>query len=818
MNNKLKTRYFKLSGILIKSNKVVFSVSLIAAIMGFTFLFTFSSLSQTIIETKQKEAADTYGKFLVVASDLSNKQIDSVKEKITKFDNSTYEVMGNVRYDTNTITMGRMDKKLGEDLGFRLEEGKWSSDSNEIVIEEYLKSLFHIEDMSLPCTISLEMNGEKSDYIITGIISNYSSMLSVCDYVTIDTNVYPSIISGGKITKTGKKSLVIKQKKLNYKTAEKEMYSIASVLSNIEPGIENVSVNEKLYAKAYMDNEDMIHLKMAYQIILNVLLALAQIMILRYFLLRNKKTLYLFQALGLSEKQKRRCVFGFAGSVILFSLVLSYMITLCIGSIFMNHIFEGYNSYYVSAFMRYFAIECIVLVVIAAGGALIITKGKRASIINEMTGSDFIHKRAYRFKKIDWCIVFVQIICMFFIMATINFSTMFKIEREDIQCTLYSKSTGVSQPAMGYNVSENGKKYFSFDSILPFLNYEKYINISMDGETKYSSIILDKDCEDEYFCQSYFEEEAEMNEGYEDFNKRVPKEAEQYKVISDSYVNVKVLPKAEYHNFLKTNKIENSNLENENDDSCILIVPNYDTLNDKAVMKENGVVQLGRIEYNKKKLVFRKHSFRIEKLLTPKDSDNSKIQIIISEDVARKSQFILGYDTIWITIDKDSPASIHKEINSEMALLMASLQGGRLDSSAQTNKNDILLEKYTTMISKTVLLFSILSICIYILLNSYIDWEKNKYEYGVLRSIGMSYSMLQHKLFIRYSNSIIIAAIIAIFIGNNAFPNGELKVGQIGISVAAVITITYICRIYIYVGNRKKSISTMLKDLDEKFS
>lgn len=360
----------------------------------------------------------------------------------------------------------------------------------------------------------------------------------------------------------------------------------------------------------------------------------------------------------------------------------------------MNHIFEGYNSYYVSAFMRYFAIECIVLVVIA-GGALIIAKGKESSIMSEMVGSNSIHKRAYRFKKIDWCIVFVQIICMFFIMATINFSTMFKIEQEDIQCTLYSKSTGVSQPAMGYNVSENGKKYFSFDSILPFLNYEKYINISMDGETKYSSIILDKDCEDEYFCQSYFEEEAEMNEGDEEFNKRVPKEAEQYKVISDSYVNVKVLPKNEFHKFLKTNKIDNSNLENENHNSCILIVPDYEASDDKAVMKENGVVQLGRIEYDKKNLVFRKHSFRIEKLLTPKDSDDSKIQLVISENVARKSQFVLGYDTIWITIDKDCPASIQREINSEMALLMASLQGGRLDSSAQTNNNDKLLEKYT---------------------------------------------------------------------------------------------------------------------------
>ncbi len=816
MNRKSKTRYFKLAGILIKSNKVVFFVSLIAAIMGFTFLFTFSSLSQTIIETKQKEVVETYGKFLVVASELDNEQINSIKKELPQFDYSAYEIIGNIRYDTNTITMGRMEEKLGDDLGIQLDEGKWASASNEIVIEEYLKSVFHIEDMGLPCTISLKINGEKSDYIITGIISNYSSMLSVCDYLTIDTNVYPSIISGGEISETGKKSLVIKQKKLNYKAAEKEMYSITSILSNIEPVIENVSVNEKLYAKGYKDNEDMIHLKMVYQIIINVLLVLAQIMILRYFILTNKKTLYLFQALGLSDKQKRKCVFGLVGSVILFSLLLSCMITLFIGIIFMNHIFEGYNNYYVSSFMRYFVIECIVLVAITVAGGLIVTRGRKASIISEIAGSNAIHKRAYRFKKIDWCIVFVQIICMFFIMATINFSTMFKIEQEDIQCMLYSKSTGVSQPAKGYNVSENGEKYFFFDSILPFLNYEKYISISMNGETKYSSIILDKDCEDEYFCQSYFEVEAEMNEGDEEFNKRVPKEAEQYKVISDTYVDIKVLPKDEFHKFLRTNKIENSNLENENQDSCILILPDYDTSDDKAVIKENGVVQLGRIEYDKKNLVFRKHSFRIEKLLTQKDSDGSKIQVVISENVARKSQFVLGYDTIWITIDKDCPKSIQEEINSEMAFLIASLQGGRIDSSAQINQNEKLLEKYTTLISKTVLIFAILSIFIYILLNSYIDWEKNKHEYGVLRSVGMSYSMLQHKLFIRYSNSIIVAAIISTFIGNSAFPNGELKLWQIGISVVAVITITYVCRVYIYIDNRKKTVSTMLKDSGEK--
>lgn len=818
MIGKSKTKYLRLSEILIKNNKAMFLISLIAAIMGFVFLLTFSSLSETIIETRQNEAADTYGRFLVVASDLNNEQIENIKKENTEFDYSVYEVIGNAQYGTNTITMGNMEEKLGKDLGFELSEGRWPSNSNEIVIEEYLKSLFDIENKSLPCTISLQVNGQKNDYMITGIISNYSSMLSVCAYLTIDTNVYPSIISGKEIAENGNKSLVIKQKKLNYKAIESDIYAVTSMLGRIEPVIKNVSTNEKLYAKGYMDNEDMIHLKIVYQIILNILLVLGQIMVLRYFLIRNKKTLYLFQALGLSETQKRKTVFGFAGSTIFFSLIAGYIITLLIGIIYMNDIFAGYNNYYVSSLMKYFVIECILIVMIVTGACIVMSKSKKPSITDEMAGNNDRIKRKYKFKTIDWCIVFVQTICMFFIMATINFSIMFQMEETDIQCTLYSKITGVSQPMKGYDISENGEKYFSFDSILPFMNYEKYINISMDGETKYSTIILDKDCKDEYFSQSYFEEQVAMEQGDEELNKQIPEEAEKYKIIPDSYVNIKILPKEEFDEFLKANNIKNGNLENQKEDTCILIIPDYNNQDDKAVMKENGVIQLGRIEYDKENLVFHKHQFRIEKLLTPKGGADSNIQLVMSEEVARQSQFILGYDKIWITIDKDCPVSIQKEINSKMALLMASLQGGRLDSSAQTGRNDKLLEKYTTMISKTVLLFSVISIFIYILLNSYIDWEKNKHEYGVLRSIGMSYAMLQHKLFIRYGNSIIISAMLAVFIGNRAFPNGALKLWHIGISVGVVIVITYICRVYTYISNRKKSVSVMLKDTGETFS
>ncbi len=252
----------------------------------------------------------------------------------------------------------------------------------------------------LPCTVSLQVNGQKKDYTITGVISNYSSMLSVGEELTIDTSVYPSIISGKKVTNEGNISLVIKQKKINYRTANEESLSLAGKLIDMEPTVENISINEKLYGKGYMDNADMIYLKIAYQIILNVLLVLAQIMVIRYFLLKNKKIFSLFQAFGLSEIQKKYCMAGFIGSNLLCSFLISAIITVQTGKLFFNRMFEGYNGYYFSAFKKCAIIEIVVIVLIVLVIAFSDLGQKQETSVMETMNATTIHKRKYAFRKI----------------------------------------------------------------------------------------------------------------------------------------------------------------------------------------------------------------------------------------------------------------------------------------------------------------------------------------------------------------------------------------------------------------------------------
>ena len=57
--DKKRTKYIKLVRMLISNDKKILLVSVLSLITGFTFLFTVTSLSGTIIRTKQDNTVNT---------------------------------------------------------------------------------------------------------------------------------------------------------------------------------------------------------------------------------------------------------------------------------------------------------------------------------------------------------------------------------------------------------------------------------------------------------------------------------------------------------------------------------------------------------------------------------------------------------------------------------------------------------------------------------------------------------------------------------------------------------------------------------------
>lgn len=803
--NRNKNKYIKLVRMLISSDRKLLFISALSLIIGFTFLFTITSLSDTVIKTKQYNTVKTYGKFLMVIPGISKENEEIIKQQCSQFAYEHFGVVGNIEYADKKITMGSMKEYMGENLGFSVIKGNWPQASNQIVIEEYLLHLFGMENENLPFSISLKEDGKPVKYEITGVISNYSYLLSTSYGRYLETKAYPSIICGCEKNDEVQQSLVIMQKQLNFRNAENDIDYLLSKVS-----MDTMCINERLYGHGYKDNEDMIYTRVLYIALLNFLLLLEQMVIIRAFLLRNKKTLFLFEALGMSPKERRKVIFCLIHGFIWFGVITGYLLSFLIGFTYINNIFRGYSKFYISSLQYNVLVEGIIVGIIFSGVLFFYNYIRNETVIRGLIGENSRRQKKYKFKKLNLSVVIIQTVCIFFTIASFNFMNTFSGEYEDIDYDLYSKRTTVSYPLKEYNIAMYGNDYFSFNALDIFNEYKDEISLSAEAETNQSTILLNKNNIDSYFSQYCGYNDEKLRPEDETLWKQVANEAEKYIAVPVNNIKTVVLPQKDFNLFLKKYEINSPVLEKNIDLACVLLLPDYNKVLPNPSIKDKGMILLGGIQGNENNAEFRTESFKVESLLSCDAEECGNIQVIMSEEVAKKSKTVLGYDTISVTMNKDTPVSIQKNIEQKVSLLMASIQGGLLDSSGMRNSQDELMRNYTSIMSNTMLFFCIIVICIYIILSIYIEWEKNSYEYGVLRSFGMSYKALQNKLFFMYGSGIIAACFLNIFLGRYAFTNELLTKQQIYISIGITAGVTYLCRIWVFYWKKKQPISSML--------
>ena len=635
--------------------------------------------------------------------------------------------------------------------------------------------------------------------------------MSIDSDLKAKTNPYPSIITGKEAANCN--ALIIKQKQINYQSVRKEGFQLSEKLDAL--GCQyHYSLNDKLYAYAYLENTDTIFLKNLYFVIIILFLILENSVIIRYFIIKNEKTFQLFQSLGLSQKQKDILILVFCVSSILGAMLMGLIIAMLMGIVLRNQ-FQGYCSYYFNSLENCFILELLVLLVIFWTCILFNKVGIRNVEENIQFKVKLVinKKTELRFKKLDIGIIIVQTVGIGFIVATFIFSSMFKPEDADIRCMLNSKQAMSINRIKGYSVVESKNNYFDFDVLDSFDKYSKYVDIKADAETGCSSLIFTKGTLDNYFSDPFFSEGIEEDSSADKIT--IPSEIEDYEIIPDIDIDVNIISDQQYYELQKQNGIEDSKIK-DNEQSCIVVIPQYE-INEEASIKKNENIQLGRIVNNGGSYKFEKHSFRVSEIFNytdPLDDENIEddnitnkyVRIILSEQAARESRFVLGYNKLNITIDKDSPKVVQQKIFSSMANALASIQGSAFYSSDYYNGNNKLLESYTTLMSKSMMLFSVLIIYIYICLRNYIDWEKNKHKYSVFRALGMSYFRLQSHIFSRYVNSIAIAVIISFFCCKNIFSAEDFRMIYIFIAIMVIVVSNLICEVPVYIKGKNKPI------------
>ena len=812
--NSVILRYLRLTAIMIKNEKKLIMLSLFSIIVGCTFIFTVGSLSDTIIKTKQDEVLKRYGNFLAVVPGIDSEREQEIKEDCGDFEYKHFGVLGNVKYKDKEITMGLMKEDMGKNLAFRLINGRWAAKSDEIVIEEYLLSLFGAEEKKLPFNVSLIKDSEKKSYKVTGVISNYSSFISTDYGEYVKTKIYPSIICPQNSDAEVKNSLVITQKKVDFKRAKSDIENV--LFGNISEDI--MCVNEKMYSYGYNDNEDMISTKTFYPVLIVILLLIEHIVLINAFVIRNKISFSLFRTFGMTQKDCKKAVFYMMLVITAIGMSAGCILAVIIGVTYIKNVFNGYAGYYLSSLVGAVLWQTVICAVIFVCAYSICVSKNRLAVLKKTYRRQSEKTKKYRFKKIDISIIFVQTVCIFFVLASFYFINVFSDKEENINYDLVSKIDQVSYPLRGYDIGLNGDDYFSFDDLKIFDRYRDKINISMEAETKQCSILLDKGNVDKYFSDyikenSYYssnENDVSTKEKNDTLWKQVADKAEKYESVTENIITV--LPEREFQAFLKKNSIRKSAFSNSGEKACVVILPDY---KEKGKMsspsiKENGEIKLGGIRGDEKKVKFYSENFKVGALLSGNSEESSSIEIVMDEKTAIKSRTVLGCNNITIEMDKNTVMPVQKEVEREVMCLMASIQGGRVDSSGVKASERKLLLDYTAVLSKTIMVFSMIIIGIYIMLDIYIDWEKHRYEYGIMRSFGMSYSRLQRKLFLRYSNSIIVAGLLSLFFVKGAYMSDMLSKWQIVIAVLFVVIFTYVLRGVSYYEKRHETVSMML--------
>lgn len=796
--------YVKLVGIFLGNDKKITAFSCFSLIIGFAFLLVVSSLSGAIIKSKQKSTIEDYGKFVVLLPMVS----DACEEKMRRHEDAfyfeEYGMMGDLKYEDTAFSLGSMKEDMGEILGFEMVAGKWPQASKQIVVEEYVLELLGIEKNDLPERIPLTFDEERENYEITGVISNYSYQLDRPVDADFKGNVYPSIICGEEGGGKASKTLVVVQKELDFQYVDEDINLLWDELANDD----SLVVNNHLYADGYKENKDMIQLRGIYVWIMNLVLLLEQIQMIRTFFVRNSKTIAVYKALGMSEKSKRKVFLGWLVWVLGISILMAALLALGIGASFIKVTFGDYASYYNQALAEQLLAEVVVLVITLFLGAICYFHADRWSLLQGIIKGPQRRQGKYGFKRFCVSIAIIQFICIMFATASFVFMDCFQLEKGEIEYALYSYECGAYHPLKAYALALSEDKYITFDGLEKLNQYQGVASITRIAETRRSTLLIKKEKLDSYF-KKHLEASEKLEAEDKELWEQVSKEASKYSVISSTEVPIVIVPDKEFQDYLIRDGIE-ENTDSKKGKQCILRLPNYEKTSKKASIKEKQYITYGGIWGDKKKAQFCVDEFQVASIESECEEDG--IQILVSEETARKSKVILGYAEIRVSLEPDISASVQSDIEMEMNSLRLALQGSMLDTTGARNERTELIRKYTTVLSNTMLSVAVFAIWIYIGLSIYVDWEKNRHEYGVLRSFGMSYGRLQKNIFASYMNSLLLACVIGYVCARMIFKWNGVTNLHVFWALAITVTATYLGRIVIYFINKGQSISRMVNE------
>lgn len=808
---KLKEKnYGKLAAMLFSDSRKLFVLAGGVFLLALSFVLFFVSLNSTIVASKRQQTVDTHGKFLGVFSDIDEETANEIMETEPGFFYEIFQMQGELYYGDERFFAGWVTEETGKNMGIFLKEGVWPEKENDILLEEYLA--YHFGISSYPQRLVLQRDGQETEYTVCGVIGNYSSNLSVSYRDVNGKKNYPSIITAN-YAEGNPVSLLVLQKRLDMGTAQENIHEVMFLYEKYGIDFEQVCLNKYL-GEGYINTEDFEKVSLLYTMAVLFLLVLVEIVIFRAFFLKNRQAKRSMEEMGLQKKEYIYIYVWQFGKLFLMVVLFLLVLGILWGKI--GGYVTGYGALLEKqvcyALLKELALIAVLLLILAFMAWDYKTGKKNDAAEQKMT-------YRYLFRKVNVPMFFMQFVFLVFVLFSFCLRERFAYQEEEIKVIIRAQSMGSYRWVEHYAFHEKTARYYEKDSSTLFEEYLGVLDMYMTAEMRFASLLNEKEHMLPYFEQllalcddSEFSKDSVWEE-------KLSEEAKQHESLPWDSFEVLVLPDRQYKLFLEENSLIWKKELNASDaiPECVMFLP-YSTENEKMIgISDGSLIMIGRIFLQNEQLLLEKEEFRVRKVIQSVTGVDGLIMkkhlciLVLSTSEAEKSELISGYSCIDFRLTKMVTEEQQNEISNKIAMLAATQQGGGSYSSIEEQKEDALFRSYAAFMGSTMLVFGMLVMGAFVCVHFYVNWEKNKYAYGVFRSMGMSYRTLCRKLIVQYMTGIVFAWPAACFVVEKGFGH-SFTAGQAALSGSFLFISVEICYGILYYVYKNRRICDMLQN------
>ena len=459
-------------------------------LLAWSFSIFFASLNHTIVDAKQQSTLKAHGKFLGLFADITREKAEEIMEKEPMFDYGLFQVQDALDFQGIRFFSGWAAPEDGGKLGIFLKEGVWPKEENEILVEEYLAE--HCGVRELPQRVVFLQDGQEREYMVCGIVGNYSSGLPISDNALNERRNYPSVITAN-YREQETVSLIFLQKRLNLRNSTKDIYRLMELYEKYGIDPYQTGLNEYLES-AYSNTEDFEKVSLIYMAALLLVVCIVEKVLLSAIFVKTEQARRSLGELGLGKQDIRRIyawelgkrLAGLWGCGMLAGILwakLGGYIT-GYGKLLEKHVW--------STLLRQSAFLMVFLPVLAF-------------MIGEYTKEQHARaaerKKGYRylFRKINLPMLLMQSVFLVFVLFSFCMQRDFVYRKEEIRISIRAQRAYSLFRVGNYAFSDRKKQYFEKESGALFEKYADIVDVYMGTEMQYASLICPKDQMSPYF-------------------------------------------------------------------------------------------------------------------------------------------------------------------------------------------------------------------------------------------------------------------------------------------------------------------------------